>query len=48
MSQFQITKQFVSGPLTGLTLTESTSVFLPIGFTGPNYVVIGLAEAVNA
>jgi hypothetical protein len=40
MSQFQITKQFLSGLLTGLTHTEITSVLLPVGFTAETYVVI--------
>jgi hypothetical protein len=44
MSQFQITKQFVSGPLAGLTSTEITSVLLPVGFSYKNYVVVAATE----
>jgi hypothetical protein len=49
MPQFQITKQFVSGPLAGLTHTEITSVLLPVGFCYKNYVVVASSEIeVNA
>jgi len=46
MQQFKITRQFVSGILAGLTYTEVTSVFMPVGFTclnpigGSGYTII--------
>jgi hypothetical protein len=45
--RYQITKLFLDGTLEGLTYTEETSVYFPVGFvvkrgpwSGPSYKVI--------
>jgi hypothetical protein len=50
MKCFQVTRKFTAGPLAGLTFTETTTVFMPVGFRcerpigGSPYVVTSCTE----
>ena len=38
MKRYRITRRFIGGILNGMTYTENTSVFMPVGFTCLNPV----------